>query len=108
MEELEITVEGLYILVIEKRIKNQAQIFEVKTIICESGKMEFTNFYILAKSLKHIKIFIYNIIRDVIEIPTETTIEYLSTKVEEQPPNPILDFLQLCGYVDITSQTIYE
>ncbi|KAG9302411.1 hypothetical protein G9A89_011461 [Geosiphon pyriformis] len=88
-----------YILAIKRRVKDQAQIFEVKTNNCQSEKIRLTNFYILAKSPKHIKIPIYNIIEDVIEIPKGTTIGYLSTEVEEQPPNPIPDFSQLCGYI---------
>ncbi|KAG9294718.1 hypothetical protein G9A89_008197 [Geosiphon pyriformis] len=46
--------------------------------------------------------------RSVIEIPKETIIRYLITKVKDQPPNHIPDFLQLCKYVDITLQTIYR
>ncbi|KAG9306534.1 hypothetical protein G9A89_004731 [Geosiphon pyriformis] len=97
-----------YMLAIKRKVKDQAQIFEVKTIICKSEKIGLTNLYIPAKSLKHIKISIYNTTENVLKIPKETTIRYLSTEVEEQLPNPISDFLQLCKYVDITSQTIYK
>ncbi|KAG9287652.1 hypothetical protein G9A89_024002 [Geosiphon pyriformis] len=45
---------------------------------------------------------------NVIKIPEETTIGYLTTKIEDQLPDTILDFPQLCRYVDITSQTIYR
>ncbi|KAG9298403.1 hypothetical protein G9A89_000402 [Geosiphon pyriformis] len=96
-----------YILAIKKRVKNQAQIFEVETTICKSGKIGLTNFYIPVKSPKHIKIPIYNTTEDVIKIPKKTTIGYLSVEVDNQPPNTIPDFSQLCEYVDITSQTIY-
>ncbi|KAG9301863.1 hypothetical protein G9A89_004542 [Geosiphon pyriformis] len=44
---------------------------------------------------------------NVIEIPKKTIIGYLTTEVEDQLPNHIPDFPQLCEYVDITSQTIY-
>ncbi|KAG9301841.1 hypothetical protein G9A89_004520 [Geosiphon pyriformis] len=44
---------------------------------------------------------------DIIKIPEGTTIGYLITKIEDQLPNAISDFPQLCEYVDITSQTIY-
>ncbi|KAG9305949.1 hypothetical protein G9A89_016602 [Geosiphon pyriformis] len=37
----------------------------------------------------------------------KTIIGYLTTEIEDQLPNTIADFLQLCGYIDITSQTIY-
>ncbi|KAG9303469.1 hypothetical protein G9A89_013796 [Geosiphon pyriformis] len=97
-----------YILHIKREVKNQAQLFEAEATICESGGIGLTNLYILAKSPKNIKIPIYNIIGSVIEIPKGTIIEYLTTEVEDQPPNTISDFLQLCGYVNITLQTIYE
>ncbi|KAG9284880.1 hypothetical protein G9A89_003803 [Geosiphon pyriformis] len=99
--------EEKYMLAIEKKVKNQAQMFEAEAAICESEKVELTNFYIPAKSLKHIKIPIYNITEDIIEITKEITIKYLSTKVKEQPPNSIPVFPQLCKYVDIILQTIY-
>ncbi|KAG9299043.1 hypothetical protein G9A89_020356 [Geosiphon pyriformis] len=91
-----------YILAIEKKIKNQAQIFEVKATNCKSEKIGITNLYILAKSPKYIKISIYNITKKIIKIPKETIIGYLSTEVEKQLPSTISDFPQLCKYVDIT------
>ncbi|KAG9284390.1 hypothetical protein G9A89_023647 [Geosiphon pyriformis] len=97
-----------YMLAIKREVKNQAQLFETEATICKSEKIGFTNLYILAKSPKNIKIPIYNTTKSVIEIPKRTIIEYLTTKVENQPPNHIPDFLQLCRYVDITSQTIYR
>ncbi|KAG9284809.1 hypothetical protein G9A89_003732 [Geosiphon pyriformis] len=96
-----------YMLTIERKVKGQAQMFEAETTICETREIGFTNLYISAKSLKHIKISIYNTTGDVIEIPKGTIIEYLSTEVEDQPPSTILNFPQLCRYVDITLQTIY-
>ncbi|KAG9298393.1 hypothetical protein G9A89_000392 [Geosiphon pyriformis] len=84
-----------YMLAIERKVKNQTQMFKAEAAICESGKIELINFYIPAKSPKHIKIFIYNTTEDVIKIPKETTIRYLSTEIEKQPPNSILDFPQL-------------
>ncbi|KAG9306856.1 hypothetical protein G9A89_005757 [Geosiphon pyriformis] len=59
------------------------------------------------KAPKTSKFHIYNTTGNIIEIPKGTIIGYLITEVEDQPPNHISDFLQLCGYVDITSQTIY-
>ncbi|KAG9303843.1 hypothetical protein G9A89_018740 [Geosiphon pyriformis] len=96
-----------YMLYIKREVKNQAQLFEAETTICKLGEIGLTNLYISAKSPKNIKILIYNTTESIIEIPKETIIRYLTTEVEDQPPNHIPDFLQLCGYVDITSQTIY-
>ncbi|KAG9297566.1 hypothetical protein G9A89_007641 [Geosiphon pyriformis] len=88
--------------------KNQAQIFEVEPTICESEEIGFINLYILAKNYHYIKIFIYNITGDIVEIPEKTIIRYLTIEVENQLPNHIPDFSQLCEYVDITSQAIYR
>ncbi|KAG9295138.1 hypothetical protein G9A89_006119 [Geosiphon pyriformis] len=96
-----------YMLAIERKEKEQEQIFEAEASLCESGEIELINLHIPAKSYSHIKIPIYNNTGNVINIPERTTIRYLTTEIEDQLPNPILDFPQLCGYVDITSQTIY-
>ncbi|KAG9291663.1 hypothetical protein G9A89_022082 [Geosiphon pyriformis] len=97
-----------YMLAIERKEKEQEQIFEAEANLCESGEIGLSNLHIPAKSYNHIKIPIYNNTGNVINIPEGTTIGYLTTEIENQPPNPIPDFLQLCGYVDITSQMIYE
>ncbi|KAG9298296.1 hypothetical protein G9A89_002784 [Geosiphon pyriformis] len=97
-----------YMLAIKREVKNQAQLFEAEATICKSGEIGLTNLYISANSPKNIKIPIYNPMRCIIEIPKRTIIGYLTTKVENQLPNHIPDFPQLCGYVDITSQTIYR
>ncbi|KAG9302268.1 hypothetical protein G9A89_008759 [Geosiphon pyriformis] len=96
-----------YMLAIEKKEKEQEQIFEAKANLCEFGEIGLINLHILAKSYSHIKIPIYNNTDNIINVPEGTTIGYLITEIEDQPPNPIPDFPQLCGYVDITSQTIY-
>ncbi|KAG9289378.1 hypothetical protein G9A89_007939 [Geosiphon pyriformis] len=96
-----------YMVVIKRKVKNQNQIFETEAACCELGEIGLINLYILARNYSHIKILIYNNTRKVIEIPEGTIIEHLTTEIEDQPPNPIPDFPQLCGYVDITSQTIY-
>ncbi|KAG9305684.1 hypothetical protein G9A89_022606 [Geosiphon pyriformis] len=96
-----------YMLAIERKVKDQAQIFETETTMCKSEKIGLTNLYIPAKSPKHIKILIYNTTENVLKIPKKTTIRYLSTEVKEQLPNLIPNFSQLCEYVNITSQTIY-
>ncbi|KAG9284170.1 hypothetical protein G9A89_022944 [Geosiphon pyriformis] len=97
-----------YMVVIEKKVKDQIQIFEVEATLCESEKIKLVNLHIPAKNHSHIKISIYNNTEDIIEIPEETTIEYLTTEIENQFPDTIPDFSQLCGYVDIISQTIYR
>ncbi|KAG9302375.1 hypothetical protein G9A89_011425 [Geosiphon pyriformis] len=96
-----------YILAIERKEKKQEQIFEAEATLCKSGEIGLINLYIPAKSYSSIKIPIYNNTGNVINIPEGITIGYLTTEIEDQPPNSIPDFLQLCGYVDITSQTIY-
>ncbi|KAG9298588.1 hypothetical protein G9A89_002535, partial [Geosiphon pyriformis] len=97
-QSISIPLYDYYMLIIKRKVKDQAQIFEVEPTICKSGEIGLTNFYIPAKNKNHIKIPIYNTIGDVIKIPKETTIRYLSTEVKEQSPNPILNFLQLCEY----------
>ncbi|KAG9295975.1 hypothetical protein G9A89_011827 [Geosiphon pyriformis] len=99
--------EKIYMVVIEKKAKDQIQIFEAEATLCKSGKIGLINLYIPAKNHKHIKIPIYNNTGNIIEIPEGTTIGYLTTKVENQLSNIISDFSQLCIYVNITSQTIY-
>ncbi|KAG9294841.1 hypothetical protein G9A89_008533 [Geosiphon pyriformis] len=96
-----------YMLAIERKEKEQEQIFEVEANFCESREIGLINLHIPAKSYSHIKIPIYNNTGNVINIPEGTTIGYLTTEIEDQPPNPIPDFPQLCEYVDITSQTIF-
>ncbi|KAG9296232.1 hypothetical protein G9A89_014824 [Geosiphon pyriformis] len=96
-----------YMLAIERKEKEQEQIFEAEATLCESEEIGLINLHILAKSYSSIKIPIYNNTDNVINIPEGTTIGYLTTKIEDQPPNFIPDFPQLCEYVDITSQTIY-
>ncbi|KAG9289966.1 hypothetical protein G9A89_010272 [Geosiphon pyriformis] len=95
-----------YMVTIERKVKNQNQIFEAKTSLCESGEIGLINLHIPAKSHNHIKIPIYNTTEDAITIPEGIIIGYLSTGLENQPPSIIPDFSQLCRYVDITSQTI--
>ncbi|KAG9289803.1 hypothetical protein G9A89_015383 [Geosiphon pyriformis] len=96
-----------YMLAIERKKKEQEQIFEAVTNLCKSREIGLINLHIPAKSYSCIKISIYNNTGNVINVPEGTIIGYLNTKIEDQPPNSIPDFLQLCGYVNITSQTIY-
>ncbi|KAG9295143.1 hypothetical protein G9A89_006124 [Geosiphon pyriformis] len=96
-----------YMVIIERKVKDQVQIFETETTLCKSGEIRLVHLHIPAKNHGHIKILIYNNTGNVIRIPERTTIGYLTTKIENQLPDIILDFPQLCKYVDITSQTIY-
>ncbi|KAG9303263.1 hypothetical protein G9A89_013589 [Geosiphon pyriformis] len=96
-----------YMLAIERKKKEQEQMFEVEATLCKSGEIGLINLHIPAKSYSSIKIPIYNNTGNVISILEGTTIGYLTTEIEDQPPNPIPDFSQLCRYVDITLQTIY-
>ncbi|KAG9301973.1 hypothetical protein G9A89_021017 [Geosiphon pyriformis] len=91
-----------YMLTIERKKKEQEQFFEAKANFCESGEIKLINLYIPAKNYSCIKIPIYNNTDNVINIPEGTTIGYLTTEIEDQLLNPIPDFPQLCGYVDIT------
>ncbi|KAG9291690.1 hypothetical protein G9A89_022109 [Geosiphon pyriformis] len=93
--------------VIERKVKDQVQIFETEATLCKSEKIGLVNLHIPAKNHCHIKISIYNNTEDIIEIPEGITIGYLTTEIKDQLVNTIPDFLQLCKYVNITSQTIY-
>ncbi|KAG9288493.1 hypothetical protein G9A89_015699 [Geosiphon pyriformis] len=106
-QAISISPYNQYMLAIERKKKDQAQIFKTEASLCQSGEVELINLHIPAKNYSHIKIPIYNNIGNVIEIPARIIIEYLNTEMKDQPPNPIPDFPQLCGYVDIISQTIY-
>ncbi|KAG9303872.1 hypothetical protein G9A89_005782 [Geosiphon pyriformis] len=106
-QAISIPLYSQYMLAIERKKKEQEQIFEAKANLCESRKIGLINLHIPAKSYSCIKIPIYNNTGHVINVSEGTTIGYLTTEIEDQPPNPIPDFPQLCEYVDITSQTIY-
>ncbi|KAG9303514.1 hypothetical protein G9A89_018410 [Geosiphon pyriformis] len=97
-----------YMVAIERKEKEQEQIFEAEANLCKLGEIGLINLHIPAKNYSCIKIPIYNHTGKVINIPKKTTIGYLTTEVENQLPNHIPDFPQLCRYVDITSQIIYE
>ncbi|KAG9291009.1 hypothetical protein G9A89_012881 [Geosiphon pyriformis] len=106
-QAISISPYSQYILTIERKEKEQEQIFEAEANFCESEEIGLSNLHIPAKSYSHIKIPIYNNTGNVINISEKTTIRYLTTEIEDQPPNSIPDFPQLCGYVDITLQIIY-
>ncbi|KAG9304404.1 hypothetical protein G9A89_019966 [Geosiphon pyriformis] len=81
-----------YMLTIERKEKKQEQMFEAEAILCELREIGLINLHIPAKSYSSIKILIYNNTGNVISIPEGTTIGYLTTKIEDQSPNPIPDF----------------
>ncbi|KAG9301003.1 hypothetical protein G9A89_018955 [Geosiphon pyriformis] len=97
-----------YMIIIERKVKDKDQIFEAETSLCKSREIGLINLHIPAKNHNHIKIPIYNTTGDAITIPEGIFIGYINTKLENQPPSIIPDFLQLCEYVNITSQTIYR
>ncbi|KAG9302400.1 hypothetical protein G9A89_011450 [Geosiphon pyriformis] len=106
-QPISILLYDQYMVVIKRKVKDQVQIFEAEATLCESKKIGLVNLHIPTKNHSHIKIFIYNNTKEIIEILKETTIGHLTTKIEDQLPDTILDFLQLCEYVDIILQTIY-
>ncbi|KAG9301035.1 hypothetical protein G9A89_015771 [Geosiphon pyriformis] len=106
-QSISIPLYDQYILAIKRKVKDQNQIFEAEATLCESEKIGLVNFYIPAKNYSHIKILIYNNMGNIIEILEGTIIGYISTKIEDQAPSSIPDFLQLCGYIDIILQIIY-
>ncbi|KAG9306858.1 hypothetical protein G9A89_005759 [Geosiphon pyriformis] len=81
-----------YMLTIERKEKKQEQMFEAEATLCESGEIGLINLHIPAKSYSSIKIPIYNNTDNIISIPEGITIRYLTTEIEDQPPNPIPDF----------------
>ncbi|KAG9294677.1 hypothetical protein G9A89_008156 [Geosiphon pyriformis] len=96
-----------YMIVIKRKVKDQNQIFEAEATHCESEEIGLINLHILARNYSCIKIPIYNNTGKVIEIPEETIIEHLTTKIKNQPPNSVPNFPQLCEYVNIILQMIY-
>ncbi|KAG9304145.1 hypothetical protein G9A89_019707 [Geosiphon pyriformis] len=97
-----------YMIIIERKVKNQSQIFEAEVTLCKSEEIGLTNLHIPVKNYNHIKIPIYNNTGNIVEIPKGTIIGYLTTEIKDQWPDIIPDFPQLCEYVDITLQTIYR
>ncbi|KAG9297274.1 hypothetical protein G9A89_009956 [Geosiphon pyriformis] len=89
---ISIPLYNQYMVVIEKKVKDQIQIFDTEAKLCELEKIGLVNLHIPAKNHRHIKIPIYNNMEDIIEIPEGTTIGYLTTKIENQLPNTISDF----------------
>ncbi|KAG9307513.1 hypothetical protein G9A89_017343 [Geosiphon pyriformis] len=67
-------------------------IIETEATLYELGEIGLVNLHILAKNHSHIKISIYNNIKNIIEIPEGIIIGYLTTEIEDQLPNTIPDF----------------
>ncbi|KAG9301839.1 hypothetical protein G9A89_004518 [Geosiphon pyriformis] len=91
-QAISIPLYSQYMLAIERKKKEQNQIFEAKLTLCKSREIGLINLHIPAKDYNHIKIPIYNNTENVILIPAGTTMGYLNTKIEDQPPNPISNF----------------
>ncbi|KAG9306731.1 hypothetical protein G9A89_004440 [Geosiphon pyriformis] len=72
-----------YMVEIERKMKDQNQIFEAETSLYESGEIGLINLYIPAKEYSRIKISIYNNTGSVVQILEETTIGYLTTEIED-------------------------
>ncbi|KAG9292899.1 hypothetical protein G9A89_016261 [Geosiphon pyriformis] len=85
------------------QIQDQALLFEASPKICFLANV--ANLYLPAKVHKHFKISIHNPTEDVIEIPKETLISFISTDIQNpEKPQFISDFTQLFLFCDITSQ----
>ncbi|KAG9286876.1 hypothetical protein G9A89_012426 [Geosiphon pyriformis] len=91
-QAISISPYNQYTLAIERKEKDQAQIFEAEASLYESGEIGLINLHIPAKDYSHIKISIYNNTENIVEIPARTIIGYLNTEMEDQPPTPIPDF----------------
>ncbi|KAG9288764.1 hypothetical protein G9A89_023061 [Geosiphon pyriformis] len=92
-----------YILKVNKRIQNQALVFEADPEICLLA--DITNLYLSAKAYKHFKILIHNSTEDIIEISEETLIGSISSDIQNSEKlHPILDFIQLFLFCNIISQ----
>ncbi|KAG9289740.1 hypothetical protein G9A89_014475 [Geosiphon pyriformis] len=65
-QPISILLYDQYILTIEKKVRNQAQIFKTEPTICKSEEIGLTNLYIPVKNYHYIKISIYNITGNVI------------------------------------------
>ncbi|KAG9301378.1 hypothetical protein G9A89_018050 [Geosiphon pyriformis] len=98
-QPISIPLYNKYMVIIERKMKDQIQIFEAEAKLCKSGKIGLVNLYIPTKNHSHIKISIYNNTEDIIKIPEGITIGHLTTKIEDQLSDTISDFLQLCGYM---------
>ncbi|KAG9302201.1 hypothetical protein G9A89_020635 [Geosiphon pyriformis] len=81
-QAISILLYSQYMLAIERKEKEQNQIFETELTLCESGEIGFINLHIPAKDYSHIKIPIYNNTKNVIVIPSRTTMGYLNTEIE--------------------------
>ncbi|KAG9288006.1 hypothetical protein G9A89_017601 [Geosiphon pyriformis] len=81
-----------YMIVIEKKVKDQNQIFEAEAAHYELREIGLINLHIPVRNYSPIKIPIYNNTRKVIEILEGTIIRHLTTEIKDQLPNPIPDF----------------
>ncbi|KAG9297984.1 hypothetical protein G9A89_018812 [Geosiphon pyriformis] len=85
------------------QIQDQALLFEARPEIC--SLVNVANLYLSAKAHKHFKILIYNLTKNVIEIPERTLISFISTDIQNpEKPQSIPDFAQLFLFCDIILQ----
>ncbi|KAG9289747.1 hypothetical protein G9A89_014482 [Geosiphon pyriformis] len=63
-----------------RKIQDQALLFKTSSEICSLA--DIANLYLPAKAHKHFKIPIYNPTKDVIEIPEETFIGFISADIQ--------------------------
>ncbi|KAG9302667.1 hypothetical protein G9A89_007371 [Geosiphon pyriformis] len=111
-EELALTAQGINgfgssgrgnILVNFMKEDNQVLLFKASFEICSLA--DVANLYLLAKVHKHFKIPIHNPTEDVIEIPKEILIGFISADIQNpEKPQFIPDFAQLFLFCDIISQ----
>ncbi|KAG9284755.1 hypothetical protein G9A89_001125 [Geosiphon pyriformis] len=84
-----------YMVVIEKKVKDQNQIFEAEAACCELGEIELINLHIPTKNYSHIKIPIYNNTGKIIEIPEGTIIGHSTTKIDQTPFQTFHSFMDI-------------
>ncbi|KAG9291119.1 hypothetical protein G9A89_012991 [Geosiphon pyriformis] len=100
---ISISLYRQYILKVNRKIQDQALLFEASPKICSLANV--ANLYLLAKTHKHFKIPIHNLTEDVIEIPKGTLVSFISTDSQNsKKPQSIPDFAQLFLFCDIISQ----
>ncbi|KAG9306205.1 hypothetical protein G9A89_016109 [Geosiphon pyriformis] len=68
-----------YILKVDRKIQNQALVFEADPKICLLANV--ANLYLPAKAYKHFKISIHNPTEDIIKIPKRTFIGSISSDI---------------------------
>ncbi|KAG9304498.1 hypothetical protein G9A89_020062 [Geosiphon pyriformis] len=81
-------VEFIHTDTVNRKIQDQALLFETSSEICSLA--DVANLYLLAKAHKHFKIPIHNPTKDVIEIPEGTLIGFISADIWNLPKKSYL------------------